>query len=440
MAPQRQAALATRDGDERFAGPHDADDLDRELIDAAGNVDFGAVRVPVPERGSVTVEPSENGRMQAVHISLPEGRLSVSALAAPKSSRLWPDLATEIDASLREGGARVRSFQGEWGRELHATSGAATSVFVGVDGARWMLYGVATGPTRDAPPLLDELRRMVRGTIVVRGRSPYPVRTVLPLETPAHLVSDLSPTGAVPASDTVVVRAVAADRPRADVAEQIAGHGGSQPGSPAANGSPPGAVDPTVAIPVRGRPQVNGAPPADGTRPVNRVRPGSMSAAGAFPPARRSRSSDRVHPDPARPAAGTPVWPGPPLPGSLPGAAAGPAGAGRPSSATEQLCMVSRSGPGPAAGPNGSGPDAHVPAVLRRGRHAAPEPADHRSGETPAGGFAPGAAARPDRSTSQEPEPHPAPWSAAADAATESLPLVRPVARDQPSGRHRRRD
>ena len=71
----------------------------------------------------------------------------MSALAAPKSSRLWPELAKEIEASLREGGARVRSFTGDWGRELHATTGAATSVFIGVDGPRWMLYGVATGPT-----------------------------------------------------------------------------------------------------------------------------------------------------------------------------------------------------------------------------------------------------------------------------------------------------
>jgi Protein of unknown function (DUF3710) len=190
------------------SGPHDADDVHAELSDAPGVVDFGAVRVPVPDRGTITVEPGENGRMQAVHISLPEGRLSVSALAAPTSSRLWPDLAKEIDASLREGGARVRSFQGEWGRELHATTGAATSVFVGVDGTRWMLYGVATGPTRDAAPLLEELRRTVRGAIVVRGRSPYPVRTVLPLQPPGHLVDDASDPAVTP-TPTVVVRAVA---------------------------------------------------------------------------------------------------------------------------------------------------------------------------------------------------------------------------------------
>ncbi|WP_343938840.1 DUF3710 domain-containing protein, partial [Pseudonocardia zijingensis] len=181
-------------------GPHDGDALDPEVTDAAGLVDFGSIRVPVPPEGTVTVEPTAGGRMQAVHIALPEGRLSVSALAAPKTSKLWPELAGEIDASLREGGARVRSFSGDWGRELHATSGGATSVFIGVDGARWMLYGVATGPTADAAPLDAELRRMLRGTVVMRGKQPYPVRTILPLSVPDHLAAEAAAASAVTAS------------------------------------------------------------------------------------------------------------------------------------------------------------------------------------------------------------------------------------------------
>ena len=122
-------------------GPFDVESLDAGSVLPLDAVDFGALRVPVPEGGTVAVESTAGGRMQAVHISVGEGRLSVSALAAPKSAKLWPDLVREIDASLREGGARVRSFPGEWGRELHATTGAATSVFVGVDGPRWMVYG-----------------------------------------------------------------------------------------------------------------------------------------------------------------------------------------------------------------------------------------------------------------------------------------------------------
>ena len=138
-------------------GPFDEDDVGDEPV-APDRVDFGAVRVPVPRGGEVSVEP-EDGRLQAVHVMLPAGRLSVSALAAPRTERLWPDLAAEIDESLREGGATVRSFTGEWGRELHARTGDASSLFVGVDGPRWMLYGVATGPTSAAAELDAALRR-----------------------------------------------------------------------------------------------------------------------------------------------------------------------------------------------------------------------------------------------------------------------------------------
>ena len=186
-------------------GPFDEDDVGNEPA-ALDRVDFGAVRVPVPRGGEVSVEP-EDGRLQAVHVMLPAGRLSVSALAAPRTERLWPDLAAEIDESLREGGATVRSFTGEWGRELHARTGDASSLFVGVDGPRWMLYGVATGPTSAAAELVAALRTMLRGTVVVRGRSPYPVRTVLPLTVPGLLpppgVPERVPVPRMPAERTL---------------------------------------------------------------------------------------------------------------------------------------------------------------------------------------------------------------------------------------------
>ena len=165
------------------------------------------MRVPVPRGGEVSVEP-EDGRLQAVHVMLPAGRLSVSALAAPRTGGLWPDLAAEIDESLREGGATVRSFTGEWGRELHARTGDASSLFVGVDGPRWMLYGVATGPTGSARELDAALRVMLRGTVVVRGRSPYPVRTVLPLTVPENL----SRPGPIAVPDRVPVPRAPAER------------------------------------------------------------------------------------------------------------------------------------------------------------------------------------------------------------------------------------
>ena len=52
-------------------GPYDEGDLDPEHTEA-DRVDFGAIRIPVPRGGQVSVEP-EDGRLQAVHVMLPAG-------------------------------------------------------------------------------------------------------------------------------------------------------------------------------------------------------------------------------------------------------------------------------------------------------------------------------------------------------------------------------
>ncbi len=67
-------------GDARHAGPSTR--RPRRRARRADRVDFGALRVPLPRGGAVWSSP-RTGRLQAVHVMLPAGRLSVSALAAP---------------------------------------------------------------------------------------------------------------------------------------------------------------------------------------------------------------------------------------------------------------------------------------------------------------------------------------------------------------------
>ena len=96
------------------------------------------------------------GRMQAVHVALPAGPAVGERAGRARSRRgcgpSWPRRSTPRCARAAPGCGRS---PGEWGRELHATTGAATSLFLGVDGPRWMLYGVATGPTTTAEALAD---------------------------------------------------------------------------------------------------------------------------------------------------------------------------------------------------------------------------------------------------------------------------------------------
>jgi Protein of unknown function (DUF3710) len=291
-------ANGRRPGGPATTGPFDVEALDTGSALPPDAVDFGALRVPVPEGGTVAVEPTAGGRMQAVHISVGEGRLSVSALAAPKSAKLWPDLVREIDASLREGGARVRSFPGEWGRELHATTGAATSVFVGVDGPRWMVYGVATGPSRDAVALDARLRRLLRGTVVVRGGSPYPVRTVLPLTVP-----DGVPTGpaATPDAEQPPAPNGSAAPPGSPVPHgPSAANGSPAPVSPAAPASSRATGSPGAAPAAPGSPAgLPGRAPVPGPSPAgpDRTGPAPLAARTGGMPGRGQRTGRLPAPD-----------------------------------------------------------------------------------------------------------------------------------------------
>jgi len=97
----------------------------------------------------------------------------------------------ELAEQLRTDGAKVRSAAGEWGQELVAVLGEVSLRFVGVDGPRWMLRGVVAGPPELAEQSTHALHDLVRGTVVVRGSQPMPVRTPLPIELPESIAQHI---------------------------------------------------------------------------------------------------------------------------------------------------------------------------------------------------------------------------------------------------------
>lgn len=170
------------------AGPFDgAQDPD----DGSSRLDLGSVRLPVPAGAQLQVEMNRNGPVRAVHLMTHLGQLTVTAFAAPRSGGLWEEVLGELRGQLRSEGAEVRVQQGEWGREIAAVTSEATLRFLGVDGPRWMLRGVAAGSAEEAESLAELLRDVVRGTVVVRGIEPLPVRSPLPLQLPEPLAEHL---------------------------------------------------------------------------------------------------------------------------------------------------------------------------------------------------------------------------------------------------------
>jgi hypothetical protein len=159
--------------------------------DEVSRLDLGSVRLPVPEDAQLKVELEPAGSVRAVHLLTAIGQLTVSAFAAPRSAGLWAEVAVEIAGQLRADGAQVSEVPGEWGPELHAVAAQTCLRFLGVDGPRWMLRGVAAGPPERFTDLLLQLYEVVRGTVVVRGADPMPVRSPLPLALPQHMAEQL---------------------------------------------------------------------------------------------------------------------------------------------------------------------------------------------------------------------------------------------------------
>ncbi len=259
-------------------GPFDATGLDLEQTDAVGRLNFESIRVPMPDGARLQIEKLPDGRLKAVHVMVECGRLSVSALAAPKTGRLWPELADEVARSLQKDGARVRVEPGMWGREVVAWAGEAKSRFVGVDGQRWMLYGISTGPATQADEAADILRDMIRGTIVVRGSKPYPVRTVLPLSLPEHLVPLLEQLEATSAAAEPDARRPAGGAVRGSAAGRPAPGSGSPGSTPAGRGPPAGRPDAEPSGGAAGRSDAQGsAAAAEGRTASGRTSTGSIS-------------------------------------------------------------------------------------------------------------------------------------------------------------------
>ncbi|HWG93164.1 MAG TPA: DUF3710 domain-containing protein [Mycobacteriales bacterium] len=174
----------------RPQGPWDVADAPEDDVQ---RLDLGGLRVPVPPQTEVRVEVSPEGQVVAATLVRAGSAMQVSAFAAPRSEGIWFEVREEIAGSLREGGGTAQEVDGAWGVELQATvptdvPGGGRQLlparFVGVDGPRWFLRAMLTGPAAIDTAAAAELRAALRDVVVVRGSDPMAVRDPLPLRLP----------------------------------------------------------------------------------------------------------------------------------------------------------------------------------------------------------------------------------------------------------------
>jgi hypothetical protein len=186
--PEQPAGTPRAEG-----GPWDSE----EPFPGTERVDLGSLQVPVgPEHEIQLVMAEQHGAWVTVRYR--ESEVQIQAFAAARRDSLWDDVRAEIAAEVDTAGGRSQETEGSFGIELIAqvpvepgqpASGMRLVRFVGIDGPRWFVRGLFSGPAADGSAsegreqagLLEEV---LRDVVVVRGEHPVPPREILELRLP----------------------------------------------------------------------------------------------------------------------------------------------------------------------------------------------------------------------------------------------------------------
>ena len=184
--PEQPAGVPHAEG-----GPWDAE----EPFPALERVDLGSLQVPIgPEHEIQLVMAEQHGAW--VTIRYRESEVQIQAFAAARRGALGDDVRAEIAAEVNTAGGRSPETEGSFGIELMAqvpaepgqgpgeAGGMRLVRFVGVDGPRWFVRGLFTGPAADGGDQADLLEEVFRDVVVVRGEHPVPPREILELRLP----------------------------------------------------------------------------------------------------------------------------------------------------------------------------------------------------------------------------------------------------------------
>jgi hypothetical protein len=176
--------------------------------DGVARIDLGSIRLPALPGMDLRVELNPQQKVIGATLRAGESLLQVSAFAAPRAGGIWDDVRSDLATSASGQGGSLREAEGPFGPELTGSILMAPSPqpgqttppkpvrrparFLGVDGPRWFLRGLITGPAADHPAAAAALETAFRGIVVVRGSEPMPVREQLPLTLPPQAAAQLA--------------------------------------------------------------------------------------------------------------------------------------------------------------------------------------------------------------------------------------------------------
>jgi hypothetical protein len=191
-----------QNGDPVDAGPWDSTDQ----YPQRHRIDVGSLLIPVNPGQDLGLELSDDqSQFVAVSVDIPDGKLQVRAMAAPKTGNLWEDERIGIITEVSRAGGQAKETDGPFGPEVEVlepspvqpegeaapgqpgASGLQPARFIGVDGPRWLLVGKISGPVAVSVSMARPLEEVFADIVVVRGDHPAVPRDVLEILLPAEM-------------------------------------------------------------------------------------------------------------------------------------------------------------------------------------------------------------------------------------------------------------
>lgn len=164
-------------------GPWDSDDED--VIDYDDYLDIGALMLPFLQKSELRLKANrETGQVLGATVTYGGSSLELEAFAAPRSLGMWDDVRRD----LIKANPKAKEVDGVFGTELMLPvtlrGKELMTRIVGVDGPRWMLRGIFSGPAAQEGDEKDVLDRYFSDLVIVRGEEPLAPRDLIPMHTP----------------------------------------------------------------------------------------------------------------------------------------------------------------------------------------------------------------------------------------------------------------
>jgi len=202
--------------------------------DGLARVDLGALRLPARPGTELRVDLNQQQKVVGATLRYGDSLLQVSAFAAPRAAGIWDEVRADLARNASGQGASLEEVEGPFGTELAGTVMAAPppqpdqpapkpvrrpARFLGVDGPRWFLRAMITGPAASEPEAAAVLEDVFADIVVVRGHDPMPVREQLPLTLPPQAAAQVAQQQAArqAAQQRTAQRPAAAPQPPAEL-------------------------------------------------------------------------------------------------------------------------------------------------------------------------------------------------------------------------------